>query len=238
MPDVTTSAPASGATPGTAPISTTDAAPDAEPPPVPAPAEPPAPVTTSPAEQPAPAPAPHPEPAPVAPTAPPMPAHAPARPTEPPTSAAASQATPPPPGGADPHGMILVAVREGRHGEAASIAAMWESEALRVYGLRSAEVIHWMEVRADLARLADEPGRSCELWIGVAHARMARGEAPSDEDVEAAVDRAHHQWEQVGDPGRARGHAAALTALREQVPGRRPGALDAIKRRLDALSAT
>ncbi|MFJ9128062.1 hypothetical protein ACIRJS_28560 [Streptomyces sp. NPDC102340] len=169
-----------------------------------------------------PSPAATPAPAPAAPAIPPMPATAPVAPAQP--------AEP------DPHALLLAAVQAGRHGEAASIAAAWEGEALRVHGMRSSQVVHWMEVRADLARLADEPGRSCELWIAVAHARIARGEASSDEDVEAAVDRAHHQWEQVRDPDRARGHAAGLTALREQVPGRRPGALDAIKRRLDALS--
>ncbi|MFJ9175955.1 hypothetical protein [Streptomyces sp. NPDC102360] len=165
---------------------------------------------------------PGPEAAPVV-VAPPMPTVAPAAPAAP--------AAP------DPHALLLAAVQAGRHGEAASIAAAWEGEALRVYGMRSSQVVHWMEVRADLARLAEEPGRSCELWIAVAHARIARGESPSDEDVEAAVDRAHHQFEQVRDPDRARGHAAGLTALREQVPGRRPGALDAIRRRLDALNA-
>ncbi|MEB8344209.1 hypothetical protein [Streptomyces endophyticus] len=153
-----------------------------------------------------------------------------------PAVAPAATAQPTQPAEPDPHALLLAAVQAGRHGEAASIAAAWEGEALRVYGMRSSQVVHWMEVRADLARLADEPGRSCELWIAVAHARIARGEAPSDEDVEAAVDRAHHQFEQVRDPDRARGHAAGLTALREQVPGRRPGALDAIKRRLDTLS--
>ncbi|WP_327658849.1 MULTISPECIES: hypothetical protein [unclassified Streptomyces] len=187
-----------------------------------------APVTVPTSQAPAPAasapapPSPAAAPAPAAPAIPPMPATAPAAPAQP--------AEP------DPHALLLAAVQAGRHGEAASIAAAWEGEALRVHGMRSSQVVHWMEVRADLARLADEPGRSCELWIAVAHARIARGEASSDEDVEAAVDRAHHQWEQVRDPDRARGHAAGLTALREQVPGRRPGALDAIKRRLDALS--
>ncbi|MFJ8932320.1 hypothetical protein ACIRLA_37685 [Streptomyces sp. NPDC102364] len=187
-----------------------------------------APVTVPTSQAPAPAasapapPSPAAAPAPAAPAIPPMPATAPVAPAQP--------AEP------DPHALLLAAVQAGRHGEAASIAAAWEGEALRVHGMRSSQVVHWMEVRADLARLADEPGRSCELWIAVAHARIARGEASSDEDVEAAVDRAHHQWEQVRDPDRARGHAAGLTALREQVPGRRPGALDAIKRRLDALS--
>ncbi|WP_323179751.1 hypothetical protein [Streptomyces sp. NBC_01016] len=182
----------------------------------PSPAAAPAPAASAPVP---PSPAATSAPAPAAPAIPPMPATAPAAPADP-----------------DPHALLLAAVQAGRHGEAASIAAAWEGEALRVHGMRSSQVVHWMEVRADLARLADEPGRSCELWIAVAHARIARGEASSDEDVEAAVDRAHHQWEQVRDPDRARGHAVGLTALREQVPGRRPGALDAIKRRLDALS--
>ncbi|MGW0687584.1 hypothetical protein ACWD2L_29980 [Streptomyces sp. NPDC002754] len=184
-----------------------------------------APGGTSPATAtPAPTP-PGPEIAP-APAAPPMPTVAPAAAAPAPTAPAAP----------DPHALLLAAVQAGRHGEAASIAAAWEGEALRVHGMRSSEVVHWMEVRADLARLAEEPGRSCELWIAVAHARIARGESPSDEDVEAAVDRAHHQFEQVRDLDRARGHATGLTALREQVPGRRPGALEAIRRRLDTLN--
>ncbi|MCQ4211670.1 hypothetical protein M4J07_001597, partial [Streptomyces longispororuber] len=144
-------------------------------------------------------------------------------------------ATAPAAGGADPHAVLLAAAQAGRHGEAASIAATWESEALRTHGAGSPQAIHWLEVRADLARLAQDPGRSCELWSAVAQARLARGEAPTDEDVEAAVDRAHHQWEQVDDPARARSHARALTALRAQVPGRRPGAAEAIRRRLDVL---
>ncbi|MHC5258933.1 hypothetical protein ACYSUO_13675 [Streptomyces sp. UC4497] len=203
--------------------------------PVPAPVSPePAPVPAAPTPSPAPVSAPAaPAPVPPNPVAPPAPA--PAAPAIPPMPATAP-AAPAQPTAPDPHALLLAAVQAGRHGEAASIAAAWEGEALRVHGMRSSQVVHWMEVRADLARLADEPGRSCELWIAVAHARIARGESPSDEDVEAAVDRAHHQWEQVSDPDRARGHAAGLTALREQVPGRRPGALDAIKRRLDALS--
>ncbi len=232
----------------TAPASAAASAPAA----LPAPATAPAPAASAPVTVPAPAaasaPAASPAPASVpaaavqlakgpvaAPRAPSVPASVPAVPPMPTTAPVV-----PAPVGAgepDPHALLLAAVQAGRHGEAASIAAAWEGEALRVYGMRSSQVVHWMEVRADLARLADEPGRSCELWIAVAHARIARGETPSDEDVEAAVDRAHHQFEQVSDPDRARGHAAGLIALREQVPGRRPGALDAIKRRLDALSA-
>ncbi|MFD0510158.1 hypothetical protein ACFQ0Q_05005 [Streptomyces aureus] len=112
---------------------------------------------------------------------------------------------------------------------------MWESTALRTHGAGSPEALHWLEVRADLARLARDPGRSCELWMAAASARLARGQAADTEDVEAAVDRAHHQWEQLGDPAQARALAASLTRLRRSVPGRRPGALEAIGRRISAL---
>jgi hypothetical protein len=136
---------------------------------------------------------------------------------------------------ADPHPAILAAAQSGRHGEAAALAAMWESTALRTHGAGSPEALHWLEVRADLARLAHDPGRSCELWTAAAEARLARGQAVGSEDVEAAVDRAHHQWEQLGDPAQARALAPSLTRLRRAVPGRRPGALEAIGRRISAL---
>ncbi|MEU6660099.1 hypothetical protein [Streptomyces sp. NPDC046821] len=136
---------------------------------------------------------------------------------------------------ADPHPAILAAAQSGRHGEAAALAAMWESDALRTHGAGSPEALHWLEVRADLARLAEEPARSCELWMAAAEARLARGQSPADEDVEGAVDRAHHQWEQLGDEARARALAPSLTRLRHAVPGRRPGALEAIGRRIEAM---
>ncbi|MFG2717653.1 hypothetical protein ACGFW5_04975 [Streptomyces sp. NPDC048416] len=149
----------------------------------------------------------------------------PARPSVPPA----------PPGAADPHPAILAAARAGRHGEAASMAAVWESEALRSHGPASSQALHWLEVRADLARLARDPARSCELWMACAQARLARRQATDDADVQAAVDRAHHQWEQLSDHDRARSLAPVLIALRQQVPGRQNGALEAVERRLDQL---
>lgn len=159
--------------------------------------------------------------------------------SQPATSAAPAPhpapATVPATAGTDPHPAILDAARAGRHAEAASIAAMWESEALRTHGPGSAQAIHWLEVRADLARLAEDAARSCELWMAAAEARLA-GRQPLDaEDVVAAVDRAHHQWEQLRDPLAADALAPALTALRRRVPGRRPGALQAIERRTETL---
>ncbi|MFI9209168.1 hypothetical protein ACIGW7_13615 [Streptomyces sp. NPDC053253] len=168
-----------------------------------------------------------------APTRAPAPAPAPA-----PTRASApapAPAVPAPPApfvAQDPHPAILAAARAGRHGEAAAMAAAWESEALRHHGPRSAEAVHWTEVRADLARLAGEPARSCELWLAAAEFRLALRQPADDPDVEAAVDRAHHQWEQIGDRARAGSLGPTLVALRERVPGRRPGALAALRRRM------
>ncbi|MET9419934.1 hypothetical protein ABZY06_04220 [Streptomyces sp. NPDC006540] len=140
-----------------------------------------------------------------------------------------------PAAGADPHPAILAAARAGRHDEAAAAAAACENEALRAHGPGSVQVLHWLEVRADLARLAQNPARSCELWMTAADVRLGRQQTADDPDVEAAVDRAHHQWEQVGDAARARQLAPALVALRRRVPGRQRRALQLLQRRLEQL---
>ncbi|WP_344280030.1 hypothetical protein [Streptomyces hebeiensis] len=139
------------------------------------------------------------------------------------------------PGPDDPHPAILAAARAGRYTEAASIVALWESEAIRLHGPGSTEAVHWLEVRADLARLARDPARSCAWWMAAAEARLAAGQRPEDEDVVAAVDRAHHQWEQLREPTAAGSLAPALTELRRQVPGHREGALLAVQRRAESL---
>jgi hypothetical protein len=135
----------------------------------------------------------------------------------------------------DPHAAILEAAGAGRHSEAASMAAAWEQEALRAGGPRSPGAVHWLEVRADLARLAGDPARACELWMSVADIRLGNGEPADHADVEAAVDRAHHQWQQVADRHRAGALAPVLIALRRRVPGRRPGALEAVRHRAEFL---
>ncbi|TQK50486.1 hypothetical protein FBY35_0822 [Streptomyces sp. SLBN-118] len=135
----------------------------------------------------------------------------------------------------DPHPAILAAARAGRHTEAAAAAAAWEQQELRTHGTGSVQAIHWLEVRADLARLAQDPARSCELWMAAAEARLTRRQATDDLDVEGAVDRAHHQWEQIRDLPRARALAPALVRLRRTVPGRQRGALQVLQRRLESL---
>ncbi|MET9533661.1 hypothetical protein ABZY02_24385 [Streptomyces sp. NPDC006649] len=149
-------------------------------------------------------------------------------------SAAVVQASAPEPA-PDPHPAILSAARAGRHTEAAAAAAAWESEALRAYGPGSAQALHWLEVRADLAHLAGDAGRSCELWLMAAGARLQSGQAEDDAEVEAAVDRAHHEWGQIPDPARVRTLAPDLVGLRRRVPGRQRGALQLLQQRLERL---
>ncbi|MEU1630631.1 hypothetical protein ABZ746_36195 [Streptomyces sp. NPDC020096] len=157
----------------------------------------------------------------------------PAPPPLPPAAPARWQ--PRPPVVADPHDAIRDAARAGRHTEAAAIAAAWEQAALRAAGPSSAEAVHWVEVRADLAMLAHDTGRACELWLTAASARLTGGQDTENEDVITAVDRAHHCWSRITDPARARQLAPDLVRLRRRVVGRQPDALRALQQRLDTL---
>ncbi|MGY1998381.1 hypothetical protein ACR31U_18675 [Streptomyces rochei] len=135
----------------------------------------------------------------------------------------------------DPHAVIADAVRSGRHADADALAARHERAAAQAGGLASEEALHWAEVRADLAMFAGDPARSCRAWLTVAQTRLGAGQPPGAPAVEAAVDRAHHQWGRVRDAGAARELGTALAALRGRVPGRREGALDHVQRELSRL---
>jgi hypothetical protein len=132
----------------------------------------------------------------------------------------------------DPHAAITDAVQAGRHPAADALAAEHEQAAVRAHGRGSEQALHWTEVRADLAMLAGDPVRSCRAWLAVASARLAAGQSPGAPAVEAAVDRAHHQWGQIHDPAPARELGLALAELRARVPGRRAGALDHVRKQL------
>ncbi|MGD1219168.1 hypothetical protein AB9Q10_12105 [Streptomyces krungchingensis] len=183
------------------------------------------------------------EAAPAAAVPPPLPAVPPTapptggfRPAVPPAAAAVpGDAHTGTPAGPDPHETITAAVRAGRHGEAEALAGRREQEALRTHGPASEQVLHWMEVRADLAMFAADPERSCRTWLTVADARLGAGQAPDSPAVESAVDRAHHQWGLVGDAVSARELGSALAELRRRVPGRRQGALDHVRQQLRQL---
>lgn len=153
----------------------------------------------------------------------------------PPAPPAGTAATGPRPAAADPHGDISAAVRDGRHADADVLAARYEEDAVRAYGAASDEALHWAEVRADLAMFAGDTVRSCEGWLRVAGARLAAGQPADAPAVEAAADRAHHQWGRIEDAARARELGPALAELRLRVPGRRQGALENVQRHLRQL---
>ncbi|HEY8985388.1 MAG TPA: hypothetical protein VIU15_38185, partial [Streptomyces sp.] len=132
----------------------------------------------------------------------------------------------------DPHAAITAAVQSGRHREAERIAAKWQETAVESYGAGSDEALHWAEVRADLAMFAGDAERSCRTWLAVAALRLAAGQPVDAPEVEAAVDRAHHQWGRIDTLSPARELAPTLTDLRTRVPGRREGALDHIRQQL------
>ncbi|MGA5322082.1 hypothetical protein ACPCIU_16800 [Streptomyces seoulensis] len=135
----------------------------------------------------------------------------------------------------DPHAALSAAVRAGRHADADRLAARHQDAAVRRHGPASEDALHWAEVRADLAMFAGDPVRSCRAWLGVAGFRLASGHAPDAPAVESAVDRAHHQWGRIEDAARARELGHKLAELRTRVPGRREGALDDVRERLEQL---
>ena len=175
-----------------------------------------------------------PAPPPSAPASPP-PAPAPAMPVRPETPPHAQVTTQLP---VDPHGAVYQAAREGRHSEAATIAAAWETAALREGGPHSQQSIHWVEVRADLAHQAGDASRACTLWLQAASARLQSGQDPSADDVFGAVDRAHHCWHQITGHAEAYPLGLQLVQLRERAPGRRPGALSDVRERLASLGGS
>ncbi|WP_436848511.1 hypothetical protein [Streptomyces asoensis] len=136
---------------------------------------------------------------------------------------------------ADPHAALADAVRDARHADADGLAARWEREAARSCGAGSEEALHWAEVRADLAMFAGDAERSCRAWMAVAVARLEAGQPADAPAVEAAVDRAHHQWGRIPDVPRARELGQAVAELRARVPGRREGALDHVQQQLRQL---
>ncbi|MFF4647493.1 hypothetical protein [Streptomyces sp. NPDC001389] len=139
---------------------------------------------------------------------------------------------------ADPHDQIAVLSKAGRHQEAVALAVAAEQRAAETFGDDTFAAVHWVEVRAHLASVAADPARSCELWLQAAQTRLdALHQAPDAPDVEAAVDRAHHQWERIPDPSQAHALAPQLVAQRRRVPGRQHAALDAIQKKVERLES-
>ncbi|MET9558435.1 hypothetical protein [Streptomyces sp. NPDC006645] len=214
---------------------------------------PPAAVSTQlPATRPTPpAQAPHPAPQDPAPSSPQdpqgQPPAAPAAPVQPPPPQRRAQRDIPPvhvpdvaalPVEDDPHERIAALSQAGRHREAVALALAAEQRAVQSFGADTFAAVHWVEVRAHLASVANDPDQSCALWLHTAQIRLdTLHQAPDTHDVETAVDRAHHQWDRIRDAAHARRLAPQLVAQRRRVPGRQRAALDAIQKKLERLNS-
>ncbi|MCQ4084508.1 hypothetical protein NGB36_29030 [Streptomyces sp. RB6PN25] len=139
-------------------------------------------------------------------------------------------------GHADPRPLIWQAAQAGRHNEAASMAAAWEQHAWRTYGPTSTQASEWLEIRADLARIAGNLVLATELWIAAAKARLGL-HGPDSRRVAAAARSAHWCWNGIGEPSKAVEIGPHLIALLEQLPGLDPRQLPTARRRLESLAA-
>ncbi|MER8069107.1 hypothetical protein ABTZ59_12530 [Streptomyces sp. NPDC094034] len=138
----------------------------------------------------------------------------------------------------DPHERIAALSQAGRHREAVALALAAEQRAVQSFGADTYAAVHWVEVRAHLASVANDPDQSCALWLHTAQIRLdTLRQAPDAHDVETAVDRAHHQWDRIRDAAHARRLAPQLVAQRRRIPGRQRAALDAIQKRLEQLNS-
>jgi hypothetical protein len=137
---------------------------------------------------------------------------------------------------ADPRPFIWQAAQAGRHNEAASMAAAWEQHAWRTYGPASIQANEWLEIRADLARIAGNLVSAAELWIAAAKARLSH-HTPDARQVTAAAQSAHWCWNQIGDPAKALEIGPHLITLLEQLPSLDPRQLPTARERLTSLAA-
>ncbi|WP_405792461.1 hypothetical protein OG753_39515 [Streptomyces sp. NBC_00029] len=139
-----------------------------------------------------------------------------------------------PGGGGDPRPYIHWLASGGRHGEAASLARVWEEYAGGLYGGSSVEAVQWTEIRADLARMAGDFLVATGLWAGACRVRVeCQGVAAPE--VYAAAAGALYCWTQVRERAAVVESGPGLVALLRVLPGMDQGHLRSAQARLDAL---
>ncbi|WP_330281839.1 protein kinase domain-containing protein [Streptomyces sp. NBC_00588] len=138
---------------------------------------------------------------------------------------------------AEARAVIRRLTEAGEYGRATVAAEMCEGDAVRVYGVESAEAAGWAEIRADVARAAGEMGTATRWWLTAAKRRTARG-VPDTSGAVAAARSAHWCWERVTDPVEARLLGADLVVLLSRLPGLDPRQLPAARSRLNSLANT
>lgn len=117
----------------------------------------------------------------------------------------------------DPRPYIHALALSGRHQEADGLAQTWEEHALHLYGFGSPQVAQWVELRADLAKLAGDLRAATQLWIAAARTRLLQ-QHPGAAEVLAAARSAHYCWTRVEDPADARDCGPELISLLRTLP--------------------
>ncbi|MFF4319310.1 hypothetical protein [Streptomyces sp. NPDC001568] len=146
-----------------------------------------------------------------------------------------SPAAGPPVPARDPRARIHALATSGRHAEAADLARAWEQHVLRTCGFTSGEALEWLEIRADLARMADDFPAATRLWTTAVRTRLARQPADAPE-VRAAATGALYCWTRLEDPDTAAGAGLELLDLLESLPDPDPGHLRLVRRRMELLN--
>ncbi|MFD9337712.1 hypothetical protein ACFWBF_25430 [Streptomyces sp. NPDC060028] len=137
----------------------------------------------------------------------------------------------------DPRPHIHDLASSGRHDEAADLAEAWEQYVLQTHGHASAEAVDWLEIRADLARMAGDFGLATRLWTRVSRIRLAR-QPPDAPDVRAAATGALYCWTQLREPSAAIEAGPELIRLLRTLPSLEPRHLQLAQQRLELLHGT
>ncbi|CAM5289812.1 hypothetical protein SAVIM338S_00279 [Streptomyces avidinii] len=117
----------------------------------------------------------------------------------------------------DPRPQIHALATSGRHTEAAALAQAWEQYVLQQSGYGSPEATGWLEIRADLARMAGDFGLATQLWTGAGRIRLA-GQSPDAPEVRQAAAGALYCWTQLRDPAAALDTAPELISFLRALP--------------------
>lgn len=134
----------------------------------------------------------------------------------------------------DPRPWIHALATSGRHAEAAALAQAWEQSVLQQSGYGSPEAIGWLEIRADLARMAGAFGLATQLWTSAGRTRLASQSSDAPE-VHAAAAGALYCWTQLRDPAAAIDTAAELIPLLRALPSLDSRHIELAQQRLDFL---
>ncbi|MFD9409673.1 hypothetical protein ACFWBN_22025 [Streptomyces sp. NPDC059989] len=134
----------------------------------------------------------------------------------------------------DPRPHIHALATAGRHSEAAMLAQAWEQYVHQTHGSASAEALHWVEIRADLARMAGDFRLAVQLWTSAARTRLGLHAADAVE-VHAAAAGALYCWTQLKDPSAALDTGPDLIRLLRTLPALDPRHLQLAQHRLEFL---